>query len=83
MKRITISLPDSLAMILLDEARRRRRSVSELAREAIAGHLDADETKPRHIPFAGIGASKEGDIASRADDYLAATWARAIEADRG
>ena len=69
-------------MILLDEARRRRRSVSELAREAIAGHLDADESKPRHIPFAGIGASKPGVAARDFDTRLREAWDEKSERER-
>lgn len=84
MQRITISLPDDVAMVLRDEARRCRKPVSEVAREAIAKRLGISENgKPRDIPFAGIGESKENDLGERAEEYLAATWAQTIENDRG
>jgi Arc/MetJ-type ribon-helix-helix transcriptional regulator len=70
MRRITISLPDEMADILVDEARRCRRSVSEVAREALIERLGLDESKPREIPFAGVGASKEGDLSERVDEIL-------------
>jgi len=73
MKRITISLPDKLAIILADEARRSHRAVSEVAREAIECHL-SNHGEPREIPFAGIGASKDGDLTERFDERLHEIW---------
>lgn len=70
MKRITISVPDALALVLADEARRRRRSVSEIAREALTDHLGVADGEPRRIPFAGIGRSKEGDLSQNIDERL-------------
>jgi hypothetical protein len=73
MKRITISMPDKLALILADEARRGHRSVSEVAREAIECHL-SNHGQPREIPFIGIGRSKRGDSSQRVDEILAEEW---------
>lgn len=75
MRRITISLPDELADILSDEARRCRRSVSEVAREALIARLGMDTSRPREIPFAGVGASKRGDLTERLDERLGEIWA--------
>jgi Arc/MetJ-type ribon-helix-helix transcriptional regulator len=76
MKRITISLPDEMARILADEARRCRRSVSEVTREALIERLGLDETKPRELPFAAVGSSGEGDLSLRVDEILAEEWTR-------
>jgi hypothetical protein len=77
MKRITISLPEDIAELLADDARRKHRSVSELAREAIAIHLGVSEAcEPRILPFVGLFASGgKGDFdSSTADEYLAKHW---------
>jgi Arc/MetJ-type ribon-helix-helix transcriptional regulator len=76
MKRITISLPDEMANILADEARRCRRSVSEVAREALIERLGLDQTKPRELPFAAVGSSGAGDLSLRVDEILAEEWTR-------
>jgi predicted transcriptional regulator len=81
MKRTTISLPDDLAKMAAREAERRRISVSELAREALADHLGVNGER-REIPFANLGSSGRGDIASRHEEYLAQTWADDIARDR-
>ena len=79
MKRITISLPDDLAARIEREATRRQTSVSELIRTAVIDHLGLN--RPREIPFAGIGNSGHGHLASQMEELLAETWANDIEAD--
>jgi Arc/MetJ-type ribon-helix-helix transcriptional regulator len=77
MKRITISLPDDLAGAMEREARRKHKSVSEIAREAIEARV-----KPlpivdgkRVLPFAGIGRSKgDGNIARDMEEIMAKEW---------
>lgn len=82
MKRITISLPQELSDLLADDARRSHRSVSDVAREAIAEHLGvAEGCEPRAIPFSGLGQSGHGDIAENFDRYLRASWASKLAAD--
>lgn len=82
MKRITISLPEELSYMLADDARRSHRSVSDVAREAIAEHLGVgEECEPRVIPFAGLGQSGQGDIAENFDAYLRASWASKFASD--
>jgi len=53
-------------------AHRRRTSMSSVVREILHDHLDikerVDYTK---LSFIGSGSSKEGDISTRHDDYLA------------
>ena len=52
MKRTTITLPDDLATLVRNEARRRRTSVSDVVRLSLIKSL-AVET-PREIPWAAI-----------------------------
>jgi len=81
MKRTTISLPDDLAVAVEREARRRRVSVSEVARQALAEHLGMDGRR-RHIPFAAIGRSGKGSTARDLEEILAREWAEHIDRDR-
>lgn len=86
MKRITISLPEDLADILVYDAHRLHRSVSDVAREAIANHLGASETsEPRVLPFVGLFASEgKGDFdSSTVDEYLAKHWPKHLEEEMG
>ncbi len=85
MKRTTITVPERTLARLEREARRRHTSVSAIVRECIGARFPAaeDERGPRHIPFAGIGASTDGLQAADSDDYLAKHWAEAIEKHRG
>jgi metal-responsive CopG/Arc/MetJ family transcriptional regulator len=82
MNRTTISLPDSLAARLKDEARRRRTSVSDVVRDALAEHLGVN--RPRRVAFAGIINSASRNSASDVDAALVAEdWADHIERDSG
>ncbi len=86
MKRITISLPEGLASILADDAHRSRRSVSDVAREAIAIHLGVSEkSEPRILPFVGLFASggKDDFDSSKVDEYLAEHWPKFLEEEMG
>ncbi len=86
MKRITISLPEELSELLADDARRQRRSVSDVAREAIAEHLGVSETwEPRVLPFVGLFASggKQDFDSSKVDEYLAEHWPKFLEQEMG
>ena len=75
MKRITISLPEDLAEVVEDEARRRRCSVSELVRDSITRELGVGEhCKPRKLPFIALGKSDYTDTAARFDEYLEEAW---------
>jgi Arc/MetJ-type ribon-helix-helix transcriptional regulator len=79
MKRTTVSLPDELVAVLQREATRRRTSVSEVVRAALAAHLKYGQQ--RDLPFASLGRSGHPDTAADAEDILAAEWADAIERD--
>jgi predicted transcriptional regulator len=81
MKRTTFSLPDDLNAALEREARRRRRSRSEIAREALRAHLHVKTGERRVIPFAGIGRSGGGRPAAELEAELDETWADEIERD--
>lgn len=86
MKRITISLPEDIAEMLADDAHRRRRSVSDVAREAIAEHLGVSENcEPRVLPFVGLFAGEgKGDFDSGTiDEYLAEHWPKILEEEAG
>ncbi|MDQ7857691.1 MAG: CopG family transcriptional regulator [Armatimonadota bacterium] len=78
MRRITISLPDSLAEALNREARRRRVSVSQIAREAIEERLGRTGGR-RELPFAALGRSGHRSTARDIEEILQAEWDR----DRG
>jgi hypothetical protein len=80
-KRTTISLPDDLALAVEREARRRRVSVSEVARQALSEHLGSDGTK-RKLPFAALGRSGQPDLADRMGEILEREWADHIDRDR-
>lgn len=74
MKRTTISLPEDLAIAAEREARRRRVSVSEVARQALAEHLGMNGAERRPLPFAALGRSGHRDTAERLDELLAQEW---------
>jgi predicted transcriptional regulator len=72
MRRTTISLPEDLAQDIEREARRRRVSLSEVARDALREHLDRRAVGG--LPFIGIGRSGTSDTARRAEEILAHEW---------
>jgi predicted transcriptional regulator len=71
MQRTTLSLPDDLAAALKREAARRRKPVSEVAREAIAEYI-----QPRHrVPFVALGRSDGTEnISENVEEILAREW---------
>lgn len=74
MKRTTIKLGDDLDARMRHEAARRRLTVSEWTREAIAAHLPdvgADGLVRRRFHSAGAGDSGRSDIAERMEEILA------------
>lgn len=73
MKRTTVKLPDDLDARLRHEAARRGVTVSEITREAIAGHLGG---APRRLGAAGAGRSGRADIAERIEEILTAEVGR-------
>ncbi|HVC86190.1 MAG TPA: CopG family transcriptional regulator [Gaiellaceae bacterium] len=79
MKRTTVSLPDDLAAAVARTADRRRVSVSQVAREALAAHLGLAGSGSRALPFASLGSSGYRSTARDLEDLLAAEWDR----DRG
>jgi predicted transcriptional regulator len=79
MRRTTIALPDDLAELLEREARRRNTSASAIVRAALITHFRLDQ--PRTLPFANLGRSGRGDVASNLDEVLAKEWAPDAEAD--
>jgi len=74
MKRTTVTLPDELAAAAEREARRRRTSVSEVTRDALAAHLGLADEKPRRVPFAALGASGHRNTARDLEEILDAEW---------
>jgi predicted transcriptional regulator len=73
MTRITISLPEELAVAVQREAARRRTSVSQVAREALEVRLGRTEG-PRPLPFAALGRSGHHTTARDIDAILDAEW---------
>jgi Ribbon-helix-helix protein, copG family len=74
MRRITISLPDALAVAVAREAHRRRVPVSQVAREALEARLGLDGGGPRQLPFAALGRSGHHSTARDFEEVLAAAW---------
>lgn len=74
MRRTTISLPEDLADALAREARRRTSSVSSVARDALAEHLNVHPGERRPLPFAAVGRSGVRDTARRMEELIAAEW---------
>lgn len=70
-KRTTVKLPDDLDARLRHEASRRGKTVSEVTREAIAGHVGGSRTR-RKLIAAGAGASGRRDLSERFEEILAA-----------
>lgn len=67
MKRTTVKLPDELDLRLRHEARRRRTTISEVTRQAIAEHLGGAE---RNLLAAAAGRSGRGDVSERIEEIL-------------
>ena len=82
MKRTTITLTDDIAFAREREARRRRTSVSEVARSALTAHFGLEQGK-RRLPFVGLGASNQPGSAVWTDENVAKEWVRFIEEDSG
>lgn len=74
MKRTSLSLPDDLADALAREARRRNRSASAIARDALARHLGLTADEPRRLPFAALGRSGHRNTGRDMEALLAAEW---------
>ena len=72
MKRITISLPDDLAIAVRRQARRQGVSVSEVSRQALADQLTPGEH--RRLGFVGLGHSGERTTARDAEGILEREW---------
>ena len=79
MKRITVSLPDTMAGALEREAHRRRVSLSEVVRESLAARMQVPGSEGRALPFAALGNSGHRSTARDFEEALALEWAR----DRG
>jgi len=67
MKRTTVKLPDELDLRLRHEARRRRTTISEVTRQAIAEHLGGTK---RHLLAAAAGRSGRHDVSERIEEIL-------------
>jgi Arc/MetJ-type ribon-helix-helix transcriptional regulator len=82
MKRTTVTLPDELAAAVARTADRRRVSVSELTREALAAHLGLAAGKRRKLPFEALGSSGYSTTARDMEEILAAEWRPDFDRDR-
>jgi Arc/MetJ-type ribon-helix-helix transcriptional regulator len=80
MKRTTITLSEDLAAAVEREAHRRRTSVSEVVRAALAAHFRLDQ--PRRLPFESLGGSGYRNTARDMEEVLAREWGDAIDRDR-
>ena len=82
MKRITISLPDEVALLAEREARRRGVSLSEVGRDALVRHLGLGGESARPLPFANLGRSRHANASRHVDALLSGGWAKDIERHR-
>jgi hypothetical protein len=74
MTRITIRVPEELAVAMSREASRRRTSVSQVACEAIEARLGRADGEPRELPFVGLGRRGHHTTVRDLDEILAAEW---------
>jgi predicted DNA-binding protein len=74
MKRTTIFLDEALERDLQALARRRKRPMAALVREALAVYVVAAEPAAPALSFVGAGSSRRSDIAERHEELL---WRRA------
>jgi Arc/MetJ-type ribon-helix-helix transcriptional regulator len=82
MKRTTVSLPEDLTLALAREAKRRRVSISEVARVALAKDLAlGQDDAPRRLPIAGLGRSGHKTTARNMESLLEQEW-RDVAGDR-
>ena len=77
--RTTISLPDELAQLARNEARRRSVSLSAVVRESLEKYLR--RTPATRLPWQGI-IGDPGSSARSLDAVLADTWADTVARDR-
>jgi Arc/MetJ-type ribon-helix-helix transcriptional regulator len=82
MKRTTVTLPDELAELVDDEARRRRTSVSALVRRLISEGLTGTTERPREIPWAGVVDDPTAPPARDLERVLAREWPDDLDRDR-
>jgi predicted transcriptional regulator len=68
MKRTTVKLPDDLDARLRYEAARRKKTISELTREAIEAHLGLGGR--RRLLAAAAGRSGRDDVSERIEEIL-------------
>lgn len=78
MKRITVSLPETLADAVDREARRRGVPVSEIVRRALTTRLGWQPSDRPQPAFACLGRSGHTDTARRIDEILAKEWGPAL-----
>lgn len=76
MHRLTISLPEELAVLVSHEAERQGTSVSDVVRRAVAVALGQPDA-PSPLPFAALGRSGHRTTARDAEEILAQEWAGA------
>ena len=74
MRRITVTIPDELALVAEREAARRRTSISAVVRDAVSAQLVPSGDGPRVIPFAALGGSGHRTGARDMEEILAAEW---------
>ena|SRR5438270_3915005 len=73
MKRTTIFVPEALERDLQLYARRERRPVASIVREALAEYVVSRRPTAALPSFTGIGQSGRKDVATRHEDLL---WTR-------
>ena len=80
MKRTTISLPDDLAMVVEEEAKRLQMSVSEVIRLSIRETLVGGAK--RALPFSGVCDDPKMTSGAKMEEALAEGWARDLARGR-
>ena len=87
MKRTTILADEELLLEAKHLAGRQGKSLTDVIREALAEYVAAHRS-PRHLPFVGMGASGNPDLAHQTEEILRAEanpidgWAPQVERGR-
>jgi Arc/MetJ-type ribon-helix-helix transcriptional regulator len=82
MNRTTVTLPQNLADCVKTEARLRRKSVSQIVREALEQHFHLGKDGLRELPFEYLVEGGDERLSERVDEILAESWADDIDRDR-
>lgn len=73
-RRVSVSMPDEVADILQDEAKRQGIAVSEFMRRMVLQELGLTDGARRSLGMAQVGRGTIDNLSQRVDDYLGEHW---------